>query len=159
MNMQNSDSIPQPYRHLLLATDFSSHAELAARRAAQLARLYNARLSLLQVLELPIMYDEFYVGMAPIELDLEKTMQETAEQRLQALAEELGDVVTATELRYGRPKIEIVAFAQEQQVDLIILGSHGAGGLAHLLGTTTDGVNHGAHCDVLSVRLPAATDD
>ena len=141
-----------PYQHLLLATDFSAQAELAAQRAAQLARLYQARLSLLQVLEVPVMYDEFYVGMAPMELNLEQTMQETAEQRLQALAEQLGDIVSAADLRFGRPKTEIVAFAEEQQVDLIILGSHGSGGLAHLLGSTTDGVNHRAHCDVLSVR-------
>jgi len=143
-----------PYQHLLLATDFSDHANHAAHRAAALARLHDARLSLLQVLEIPIMYDEFYVGMAPMEVDLEKTMTENARQRLQALAQELGDVVTATELRFGRPKTEIVEFAQQQQVDLIVLGSHGVGGLAHLLGTTSDGVNHAAHCDVLSVRLP-----
>jgi len=147
-----------PYQHLLLATDFSDPAGLAAQRAAQLARLYQARLTLLQVLEVPVMYDEFYVGMAPMELNLEQTMQETAQQRLEALAGQLGDVVTATQLRFGRPKSEIVALAEEQQVDLIILGSHGSGGLAHLLGSTTDGVNRHAHCDVLSVRSPAHPD-
>jgi len=145
---------PVAYRHLLLATDFSEHADFAAQRAAMLARLHHARLSLLQVLEVPIMYDEFYVGMAPMELDLEKVMEETSRQRLDGLAKRLGDVVTATELRFGRPKTEIVDYAKQQQVDLIILGSHGAGGLAHLLGSTSDGVNHAAHCDVLSVRLP-----
>jgi len=154
MTTQNTDSSPSPYQHLLLATDFSESATLAAHRAAQLARLYQARLTLLQVLEVPVMYDEFYVGMAPMELDLERTMQDTAQQRLHALAKELGDVVSSTDLRFGRPKTEILAFAEEQQVDLIILGSHGSGGLAHLLGSTTDGVNHRAHCDVLSVRLP-----
>lgn len=145
---------PAVYRHLLLATDFSEHAGFAAQRAATLARLHHARLSLLQVLEVPVMYDEFYVGMAPMELDLEKVMEETARQRMDGLAQQLGDVVTATELCFGRPKTEIVAYARQQQVDLIILGSHGTGGLAHLLGSTSNGVNHAAHCDVLLVRLP-----
>ena len=104
------------------------------------------------------MYDEFYVGMAPMELDLEKVMEENARQRLEALSTELGDVVVATELLFGRPKTEITRYAEERQVDLIVLGSHGHGGLAHLLGSTTDGVNHAAHCDVLSVRMPANAD-
>ena len=150
---------PSDYQHLLLATDFSDHANYAAQRAAMLAHQHHARLSLLQVLEIPVMYDEFYIGMAPLEFDLENIMQENAQKRLQTLAQQLGDIVTATDLRLGRPKTEIVAYAREQQVDLIVLGSHGVGGLAHLLGSTSNGVNHAAHCDVLSVRLPRPVEE
>jgi universal stress protein A len=150
-----------PYRHLLLPTDFSAHANYAALRARQLAELYGARLSLLQVLELPVLYNELYDGMAPMDTDfeLERVVEEGARTRLTALAVELGPVVDATEGVYGRPKLEITRYAEENGVDLIVLGSHGYHGLTRLLGSTTDGVNHEAGCDVLSVRLPAAADD
>jgi universal stress protein A len=145
-----------PYRHLLLPTDFSAHANYAALRAKQLAELYGARLSLLQVLELPIMYSELYDGMAPLDVDfeLEQVVEEGARTRLSALAAQLGPVVDDTEVVYGRPKLEITRYAEENGIDLIVLGSHGYHGLTRLLGSTTDGVNHEAGCDVLSVRLP-----
>ena len=150
-----------PYRHLLLPTDFSAHANYAALRAKQLAEHYGARLSLLQVLELPVMYSELYDGMAPMDIDfeLEKVVEEAARTRLSALAAKLGEVVDTTEVVYGRPKLEITRYAAENGVDLIVLGSHGYHGLTRLLGSTTDGVNHEAGCDVLSVRLPTPDPD
>ena len=53
----------------------------------------------------------------------------------------------------GSPKTEIVRVANENKVDLIIVGSHGRHGLALLLGSTANGVLHHATCDVLAVRL------
>lgn len=53
----------------------------------------------------------------------------------------------------GSPKLEIVRVAEERQVDLIVVGSHGRHGLALLLGSTANGVLHHAKCDVLAVRL------
>jgi len=53
----------------------------------------------------------------------------------------------------GSPKTEIIRVAQENGVDLIVVGSHGRHGLALLLGSTANGVLHYAPCDVLAVRL------
>ncbi|MCV6604433.1 MAG: universal stress protein, partial [Porticoccaceae bacterium] len=52
-----------------------------------------------------------------------------------------------------QPAHELHRYAEENQVDLIVVGSHGRHGLALLLGSTANGVIHGAGCDVLAVRI------
>jgi len=52
--------------------------------------------------------------------------------------------------------LEIIKIAEENNVDLIIVGSHGRHGLALLLGSTANGVLHHAKCDVLAVRIKDA---
>ena len=60
----------------------------------------------------------------------------------------------------GRPAIEIMAEAERIGADLIVIGSHGRHGISGLmLGSTANGVLHGAQCDVLTVRIRAAEDD
>ena len=56
-------------------------------------------------------------------------------------------------LLWGIPKQEIINVAEQQQVDLIVVGSHGRHGLALLLGSTANSILHTAKCDVLAVRL------
>ena len=53
----------------------------------------------------------------------------------------------------GKPEVEIHASAKELGADLIVVGSHGRYGLALLMGSTANGVLHGASCDVLAVRV------
>ena len=57
------------------------------------------------------------------------------------------------EFRVGKDHQEILEFAEINQVDLIVIGSHGRHGLALLLGSTANSVLHHAKCDVLAVRL------
>ena len=54
---------------------------------------------------------------------------------------------------WGIPTQEIINIADQEQVDLIIVGSHGRHGLALLLGSTANSVLHHAKCDVMAVRL------
>lgn len=153
---------PEPataYRHILMATDFSDHAAFAARRAVELARLYDARLTLVNTLESPVVMDEFYDSMTSVDIDVEQAMEQRTRQRLEALRRELGAEHTGVEVLFGRAKVEIVRYAQDNGVDLIVLGSHGHHGLARLLGSTTDSVNHDAACDVLAVRLPGPNEN
>jgi len=56
-------------------------------------------------------------------------------------------------LVWGTPKQEIAQLAETEQVDLIVVGSHGRHGLALLLGSTANSVLHYARCDVMAVRL------
>ncbi len=53
---------------------------------------------------------------------------------------------------FGGPST-ILSYAAAQQVDLIVTGSHGRSGVSRLLGSTTNGILHGANCDVLAVRI------
>jgi len=54
---------------------------------------------------------------------------------------------------WGAPKQEIVQLAEREQVDLIVVGSHGRHGLSLLLGSTANSVLHYAKCDVMAIRL------
>jgi universal stress protein A len=56
-------------------------------------------------------------------------------------------------LVWGVPNQEIVQIAKQEQIDLIVVGSHGRHGLALLLGSTANSILHHATCDVLAVRL------
>lgn len=141
------------YNHILLAADFSEHGEAVARKAKMLVEKYQARLSILHVVDnLPIS-DASYGPIIPFDVDLTEELMNAGKQRLAKLGEELGVPAEQQFLEIGSPKIEIVRLAEENSVDLIVVGSHGRHGLALLLGSTANGVLHYAKCDVLAVRL------
>ncbi len=141
------------YAHILLAIDFSDHTDTIAERARDLADKYQAQLSLLHVVDnLPIV-DTVNGPIIPYEIDLTEQLMESAKLRLEKLAERLKVNEDNLFLELGSPKIEIVRIAEENAVDLIVVGSHGRHGLALLLGSTANGVLHHAKCDVLAVRI------
>ncbi|QSA98598.1 universal stress protein [Methylococcus sp. EFPC2] len=143
------------YRHILLALDFSEHHPKVAERALDLAHKHEAKLSLIHVVEnLPI-GDTSYGPIVPFDLDLTEQMVESARQRLNQLAVSLQLPKENVYVEIGSPKAEIVRVAEENGVDLIVVGSHGRHGIALLLGSTAGSVIHHAKCDVLAVRLRA----
>ncbi|MDO8846657.1 universal stress protein [Methylicorpusculum sp.] len=143
----------QNYAHIMLATDFSDNSTLIADRAKALADSFKAKLSLLHVVDnLPIM-DTAYGPDIPFDIDLTEELMKSAKIRLTKLAGQLGVPASSQWLEFGSPKLEIVRVAEENEVDLIVVGSHGRHGLALLLGSTANGVLHYAKCDVLAVRL------
>jgi universal stress protein A len=74
-------------------------------------------------------------------------------KKLKALGQHLAIDDDNQWLVWGIPDQEIVQVAKQEQIDLIVLGSHGRHGLALLLGSTANSVLHHANCDVLAVRL------
>jgi len=141
------------YKHILLAADFSAHGEDVANRAKELAGLFQAKLSIVHVVDNFISTDMSYEPSIAFELDITAELMAAAKIRLAKLAEQLAIPEENKWLELGSPKMEIVRIAEENQVDLIVLGSHGRHGLALLLGSTANGVLHHAKCDVLAVRL------
>jgi universal stress protein A len=83
-------------------------------------------------------------------------LEEQAKQRLSTLAEQLNVPEEAQHIVLGQPANEMRRMAKEQNVDLIIVGSHGRHGLALIFGSTSNSVLHGAPCDVLAVRITEA---
>jgi universal stress protein A len=140
------------YHHVLFATDFSPESEVAGRKAAEIAALAGARLSLLHVVEYSAME---YAGEIPIpeNIDLDQRRIELAHAQITELARRLGVAEAPTFVELGAPKHEIVRVAKEQSVDLVVVGSYGRHGLQLLLGSTANGVLHLAACDVLAVRV------
>jgi nucleotide-binding universal stress UspA family protein len=85
-------------------------------------------------------------------------MERQARERLEALLtpEERERHHATLALRSGSPFVEVVRYAREENVDIVVLGTHGRGAIAHmLLGSVAERVVRKAHCPVLTVRQPA----
>lgn len=143
----------ESYKHILLAADFSEHGEAVANRAKDLAGKYQAKLSIVHVMDNLLITDAAYGSTIPFDLDLTAELMSAAKKRLANLAEKLNIPEDCRWIETGSPKLEIIRVAEENNVDLIVVGSHGRHGFALLLGSTANGVLHHAQCDVLAVRL------
>jgi universal stress protein A len=141
------------YRHILLASDFSDHGAKVAKQAHDLEEKYQAKLTLLHVVEYIPLADIPYAPMVPVDMDITSEMLEAAEQHLLKLAKTLNLSEESIRVEVGSPKVEIIRVAEETAADLIVLGSHGRHGIGLLLGSTASSVIHHAKCDVLAVRL------
>ena len=92
--------------------------------------------------------------IAPEDIDPAEYRMRHARARLAEQAQHLGEVEAAQKVLVSEhsAKYEIVRFAKERQMDLIVVASHGRHGVSAVLGSTADGVLHTASCDVLAVR-------
>lgn len=142
-----------PYQHILLAVDYSEHGDTVARKAKALASKYQAKLSIIHVLDNIPMPDTTYGTVIPLDKDSGYDLLEAEKAGLMQISDQLGVDRVNRWLVWGAPKEEIVRIAEQEQVDLIVVGSHGRHGLALLLGSTANGVLHYAKCDVMAVRL------
>ena len=142
-------------RKVLVPTDFSESARHALTYGISFAREYEAELTLLHVVEnLTVGYasDLFPVPMAEVFQEISGY----AKAELAKLAAEARkkDVAVVEQVVQGKPSAEIIRFAQETEVDMIVLGTHGKGMLDQaLFGSTTERVVRRAPCPVLTVRL------
>lgn len=141
------------YRHVLLATDFSDHCAWVAERAYDLAKKHSAALSLLNVVEYQPFGDIENGPIITFDLELSEKLEQYAKERMNQLGLKLEVPEERQWVEFGSPKSEIIRVAEEQKVDLIVLGSHGRRGIALLLGSTASSVMHRAPCDVLAVRF------
>jgi nucleotide-binding universal stress UspA family protein len=139
---------------ILLATDGSEEAQLAATTAADLAQKTNSELHLITVgPDLPLY--ELTEHPADFEDVLRKNRREAKEMLEQQAKrmEESGGTVSETHLREGRAEEEIVEVAEEIGAGLILMGSRGHGRLRRaLMGSVSDAVVRHAHCPVTIVR-------
>lgn len=139
------------YRRVLLAVDLTEECRRVARRAHALATASNAELHIVHAIE-PLSLA--YGGDVPMDLSsVQDQIHEQACAHLVDFAEAFGIPETRRHLVFGRPESEIHRLAESEAADLIVVGSHGRHGLALLLGSTANGVLHGASCDVLAVRV------
>ena len=139
------------YQHILVGIDLSEEAKHVAHKAASLAKSSGANLSMMHVIE-PLSFA--YGGDIPMDLSsVQDEIQQQANDQLAAFAKVYGVAEDDQHITLGRAEIEIHRLAEQQGIDLIVVGSHGRRGLALLLGSTANGVLHGASCDVLAVRV------
>lgn len=141
------------YQHILMAVDLSSGSQQVALKAQELAAMNQAKLSILHVTELMPVININYDDPLPLNDDLNQLLVSNAEKSLANFISESKLNMQQVFLEQGDPRSEIIRIAEENQVDLIVIGSHGRHGLALLLGSTANSVLHHAKCDVLAVRL------
>jgi universal stress protein A len=140
------------YKHILLAVDFTPATDLVAQQAMALCKIFDARLSLVNVVEF-VQMDLTNDLVLPQELEIDRELMELARKRLHELAKKLGVDESECFVAQGSTRREILHLAEEQSIDLIVIGSHGREGIQRLLGSTANAVLHGAPCDVLAVRI------
>ena len=152
---------------ILVATDGSKEAELAARTAADLAEKTGSELHLVHVFGIAPWYPIYPEATTPGEWVaqeqnpmLQEDLQRTSEQRAREIldtevekARSAGATVAQAYLREGGVATEIVTLAEDIGAGLIVMGSRGQGGIKRaLLGSVSESVVKHAHCPVLVVR-------
>jgi len=140
---------------ILLATDGSEEAELAALRAVDLADATDSELHVVHVGVVPI-FLKSYPGTLGYYGKLYEQIEEQSRVLLRKQSwrvKAAGGTVAGAHLRMGAVDLEIVALAEELGADLIVMGSRGLGGVRRaLMGSVSDSVVRHAHCPVLVVR-------
>ena len=134
---------------ILLATDGSAEAQLAASTAADLLESTDSELHVVYVGESrPTFLAQTEVEPAELEREARLLLDEQVRK-----VEEAGGTVKEAHLRLGRPDEEIVDLADSLGVGLIIMGSRGRGRIRRaLMGSVSDSVVRHAHCPVTIVR-------
>ena len=145
----------ETYQNILVAVDFYEQSDEITNKALALSKMYKAKLNIIHVVDNLPMLDSGYGVESPFNMDLITELMDNAKKRIAGLAKKLQIPSDHVWLEMGSTKSEIVRVAEENKVDLIVMGSHGRHGLALLLGSTANGVLHHAKCDVLAVRLKA----
>ena len=144
------------YNHILIAVDLTNEGKQVVARASEIAKPQGAQLSLVHAIE-PLSYA--YGGDIPMDLTgIQEEIEQQAKLKLAALAESMGIPKERQHIVYGRPEVEIHKLSKKQDIDLIVIGSHGRHGFQLLLGSTANAVLHGASCDILAVRVRPETD-
>lgn len=143
---------------ILVATDFSEPSEAALAYGRELARTFNASLTVLHVAENVATLGYGIDGLAYVDPAWQAQVDASARQKLAALVSaedrELLNAQTIV-LSSNAPAAVIVEYAKEHTFDLIVIGTHGRGAMAHLLmGSVAERVVRTAPCPVLTVRHP-----
>lgn len=142
------------YSKILIAVDFHEDNAVVVQRAQNLADLHGSALHIVHVQEsLGMAYAADSVAWGDQVYSLEASIRRENLQAMRELAEELGILEDACHAAEGRPATEIHRVAEDEDIDLIVMGTHGQSGLQLLLGSTASAVLHGANCDVLAVRI------
>ena len=142
-------------KKVLLATDFSECAKTAEEYASAFADQFQAELHVLHVVvDTSLMTAEYGAALSLAADYLEQIKDQAKRSIDKIMAESVkGGGVAVSAICVGSPPLEIVKYASEKAIDLIVIGTHGRGGFMHLLlGSCAEKVVRKAQCPVLTVR-------
>ena len=143
-------------KKVLVPIDFSDYSKSALKYATEFAQNFNAEMFLVYVVE-PVIYPpDFSMGQIAIP-SVNAEWDIKAKEELDKLANsEIPDTVKVqTIIKTGKPFLEIIETAADEDVDIIIIATHGHSGMEHILfGSTAEKVVRKAPCPVLTLREP-----
>ena len=146
------------FKNIGFCTDFSENADQAFLAAKDITACYGATLHVIHVMVSFSLAPPVHATYMPIEYD-PTFVEEVTSAAEKAIAERYLsklplDQPHEVHLLSGYPSTEIIRTAEEKMLDLLIMGSHGLTGIAHVLfGSTADRIVRRAPCSVLTVRL------
>jgi nucleotide-binding universal stress UspA family protein len=143
-------------KKILVPIDFSDYSKSSLRYAVNFIKHFHARVILVYVVE-PVIYPpDFSMGQIAIPsvgVDMDKRAQEELEKL--AKDEIPSDTDVKLIIKTGKPFVEIIETAVEEDADMIIIATHGHTGVEHILfGSTAEKVVRKAPCPVLTLRDP-----
>ncbi|MBU1239280.1 universal stress protein [Myxococcota bacterium] len=139
---------------ILCPVDFSDNADHALQYALAFAQAHDAELTLIHAVENPVLVSLDYPVLPYGNVnDLAKSAQHKLDEILVRIKQEHEKVLSKVTI--GTPFIEIIQYARNHEVDMIVLGTHGKSGLAHvLMGSVSERVVRKAPCPVLTIKHP-----
>lgn len=141
------------YDRILVPTDGNDGAESALEQAIDLARQYDAALHAIYAIDTPAFSSELDVGVV---YDAFEELGRKAVDEIAQQANAAGIDTVETAVLTGSPHRAILSYADDHDIDLIVMGTHGRRGLdRYLLGSVTERVVRLADVPVLTVRTTA----
>ena len=144
------------FKEIVVPTDFSEHSLRAIDYSVEIGDKFTSHLTLVYVVEPLLQAADLTWTTVDFE-ELNKAHKRSAEQQLQQLHDDRipKDVSCSTAILFGKPFVEILKYAKEENADLIVMATHGRGAITHLLmGSTAEKVVRKAPCPVLTVKHP-----
>jgi len=141
-------------KKILVPIDFSTHSKRALSYAVSFAKQFKAELLLVYVVEATVYPADLSFGQVAFP-SFEKELRDRGKKELEALAKSHigGSVKARIAILSGKPFLEIIRMAEEEDVELIIIATHGHTGVEHLIfGSTAEKVVRKAQCPVLVLR-------
>ncbi len=136
---------------ILCPVDFSAPSRNALRYANEFAKAMNAKITVMHVIQPQPIAADVNVPYVPLEIELEKNAKEDLARIVKEEVQE--GVLVEQVMAFGLPSDCVIAQAQKENVDLIILGTHGRTGISRLLmGSTAENVIRHAARPVLVVK-------
>lgn len=138
------------YKHILVAVDLTKESSQVVNKAIGLQKIHSSHLSFVHVIEpAGYAYPDISINIG----EIHEQLKTTSDLKLAGLVEDNNLTSTSCATLTGRATSAILSYADDNNADLIVTGSHGRHGVQLLLGSTANGILHGAKCDVLAVRI------
>jgi nucleotide-binding universal stress UspA family protein len=140
-------------KKILCAVDFSEYTEEVVAYALEVSKRFDAELHLIHVIPLVACIAPYETFLLPEHmLEMERNMDREAEEQFERLLKRLHHPAKKV-VRKGIAFLEIVEYAREEGIDLIVVGTHGRTGVQHMLiGSVAEKVVRKSPCPVLTVR-------